>query len=79
MKFKKKATVCDLIEFQAGGPLPPDVEVRIPHGGSSFEVWNALHGSWIKLDPGDYINIPTPGDYYPIKASIVAINYQQVK
>jgi len=69
---------CELVEFHPGDPLPKDVEIRINRAVGSPEVYNALHKSWIKLDPGDYINVSTPGDYYPIKAHIVAASYERI-
>ena len=78
MKFKKKAMECELVCFVGlGDPLPDGVEIRYTTDGG-VEVWNALHGSWIKLELGDYLNVSTPGDIYPIKAHVVTESYEPV-
>jgi hypothetical protein len=77
MRYRKKAVECDLILFAGfGDPLPAGVEVRINQGRS--EVWNELHQSWIGLVAGDFINVSTPGDVYPIKADVVAASYERI-
>lgn len=77
MKFRKKAVDVDLVRFVGfGNPLPDTVELRQRNGRT--EVYNELHQSWIGLEPGDYLNVSTPGDIYPIKAAIVAETYEQL-
>ena len=81
MKFRKKATVCELVLFIAPPPDRPvsgDTPVfRRPDG--TFAVFNELHKSEITLESGDYVNVTTEGDYYPIKAHIVAESYEPVE
>ncbi len=79
MKFRPKASECELLEYCGLGDVgfPDDLMIRIA-SDSRPELWNALHRSWIALETGDYINITTPGDYYPINAHIVAAKYEPV-
>lgn len=79
MRFRKKASEADLVRYQPGGdPLPSDVRTRLTPDSSDIEVWNALHGSWIRLSPGDFINVTAPNDHYPIKRSVVETSYEPV-
>jgi hypothetical protein len=77
MKYRRRAADCDLVCFQPGDPLPADVRVRFG-GEDRYEVWNALHGSWIGLSPGDYLNVTTPGDHYPVKRAVVDAHYERI-
>lgn len=72
--YRKKATVQELIEYRPG-ELPLGVRTR--EDGSAY-VWNELHKSEVNLDPGDFVNVSTPGDLYPIKAAVVAESYELV-
>ncbi len=88
--FKKKATVQELVQYTRGtsrngsrylhmhqdGSAWPYVQIR--QDGTAY-VWNELHRSEINLDDGDYVNVTTPGDFYPIKAAIVAESYEPME
>ncbi len=76
-RYRKKATECELLQFKGlGDPIPAYVNLRMRD--SRIEVWNELHTSWIALESGDYLNISTPGDVYPIKARIVDESYEEI-
>ncbi len=77
MRYRKKAVECELIRFD--GTVPEGVsEVRLLENGGAC-VWNELHGSAINIEVGDFINVSTPGDIYPIKAAVVAETYEPVE
>lgn len=42
-------------------------------------VLDALHDSWISLEPGDYLVRGTKGEYYPIKEAVFHETYESVK
>lgn len=58
--------------------LPDGVQIRFQGEGDagSFEVYNALHDSWIKLKVGDWLNVQDLEDVYPIEASYFAEHYE---
>ncbi len=74
MKYRKKAIEVNLIEFT--GEPNNYVKTRI---NNSTYIWNNLHKSEINIEIGDFINISTPDDYYPIKKSIVESTYEKVE
>ncbi len=82
MKFRTKPAECELIEYRPATwqtDMPGDVSIRTrPDDLQRAAVWNELHQSAINLEPGDYVNVTNPGDYYPIKAHIVAAKYEPV-
>ncbi len=47
-------------------------------GEQQWAVWNALHGSRIKLKPGDGVNVSDPGDVYPSDRAICEARYERV-
>lgn len=55
---------------------PWPLNVRADAG--SHVVWNELHQSYIKLKPGDWVRVDTPGDTYPIDWGYLKENYEQV-
>ena len=73
---EKKPTQVKLIQLKELLELDQENDIEIRETPSSeYEVYNKLHQSWIKLELEDYINITTPGDYYPIKKHIVEASY----
>lgn len=75
MKFQKKAVQVELVQFTRTGPENGYVRAR---SDGTFFVWNDLHKSEIGIEYGDFINISTPGDYYPIKQHIVESTYDRL-
>lgn len=75
MKYQKKPIVVELVEFTRTGPENGYVRAR---SDGTFYVWNDLHKSEINIDYGDFINISSPGDYYPIKQHIVESTYMKM-
>ncbi len=83
MKYRSKPVVADLVVFSPAAvsvltATYPGLTLTLRHDGSAT-VFNALHGSQIKLREGDFINVTTPGDYYPIKAHVVAERYEPIE
>jgi len=76
MKAIKKPILVDVVRFDAETDLPPAVRVRFTE--KRWTVWNQLHDSWIGVTPGDYLNVTTPGDIYPIDAAYFAEHYDLV-
>jgi hypothetical protein len=72
---RKKPVECTLIQYNQCDDSP--AEVREING--RLEVYNKLHDYWIVLESDDYINISTPGDYYPIKRHIVESTYERIE
>jgi hypothetical protein len=72
MRAINKPREIEVVQYQAGGDLPPGVFIR-EDGKAS--VWNELHGSAIRLEPGDFVNITDPRDYYPIKREVFEKTY----
>ena len=80
MKYRSKPVVADLVVFSR--EATPHLTASYPglvltiHEDGPASVLNELHGSAIRLEEGDFINVTTPGDYYPIKAEVVATRYE---
>lgn len=53
-----------------------DIEIRKEDG--SFQIFNRLHKSWIKLELEDYVNITDLFDTYPISKKVFDETYQTV-
>lgn len=71
--YRKKPVEASLVQFT--GNLIPGVKIR--DNGSAF-VWNELHKSEINIERGDFVNITTPGDYYPIKKEVVERDFEKL-
>lgn len=46
--------------------------------GDLGEIWDALHETWVRLSIGDYIIKGVKGEFYPIKADVLAQTYDKV-
>jgi hypothetical protein len=84
MKAIKKANPINVVEVTSlpavqGGLDNVRIRARAGEFGHRFEVWNALHQSWIGVNVGDYLNVTDAGDVYPIDADYFAQNYEVVK
>lgn len=78
MKAIKKPIPIEVEEFQPNvQPWPKQVH-STPQG---YEVFNALHESWIKIQPGDYVNVTDKSgqDIYPIDRATFERTYDIVK
>lgn len=43
------------------------------------EIWDYLHETWIKLEPGDWIAEGVNGEFYPIKRDVFEETYEEIK
>lgn len=71
MKAVKRPIPIEVVQFTLAAP-PACVQARAD--GSHF-VWNELHQSEINIKPGDYLNVTSPGDIYPIEEAVFASTY----
>jgi len=46
---------------------------------SGGQVYNELHKSWINFDFGDFLNITSDGDVYPIERKVFFATYDRVE
>lgn len=76
-KYRKKPIAIDVICITADNRDEWPDEVKRTEAG--YEVYNALHDSWIKFKSGDWINITDPKDRYPIDAATFAATYEAVE
>lgn len=79
MKAIKRPIPIDVVKFppDAGDVIPVDVTLRSSEKGR-WEVWNALHASWVGFSEGDYLNVTNEQDVYPIEAQVFAVTYDVV-
>lgn len=75
MQAIKKPIPIEVAEFTGG---PSFQYQQRPKIGGGFEIWNALHGSWIGIEKGDYINVTNPQDTYPIQRKVFEETYDVV-
>lgn len=47
--------------------------------GTSWQIYNRLHDSWIIIKIGDYYRVDIDGDNYPIDAKYMEENYIEVE
>lgn len=76
MKFRKKPTTIEAIEF---GPssLPPGIRATmVREKDGEWQVWNELHRSWINVKLGDMVNITKYEDVYPIERATFDATYE---
>lgn len=57
---------------------PWPLDVGLPPDADYYAVWNGLHGSWIAIQPGDWVNVTDEGDTYPIAQQVFAERYEPV-
>jgi hypothetical protein len=74
MRFVKNPTEITAEIFD-GKTFPTGIEFRLVAG--TWEIYNALHDSWVKLKIGDYYRTDVPGDHYPIDKDYMAANYTE--
>lgn len=68
-RYQSKPRVITAVQFavETGTSTAQMLGVTIRRRGhDTYEVWNQLHESWIKLKPGDYVRIDDSNDNYPI-------------
>jgi len=77
MRFRKKPIEIEAVRVMdvRKGPLDPYLRLLAPYG-AVMEVYNRLHDSWIKVRPGDWINITDINDLYPIAESYFHEHYE---
>lgn len=82
MKAVKRPILIEVWEFQPGSEAPLSVQIRttVNGVGPRYQVLNNLHGSWIDVKPGDYLNVTdTSGrDIYPIDRKTFEQTYDLV-
>lgn len=79
MKAVKKPIAIDVTVFEASR-VPEGVKVKYDNSPESlgWHVFNELHGSWIGVKEGDFLNVTSLQDVYPIDASYFSMNYDVV-
>ena len=63
-EYKRKPAKSRAFKFQGMVDIPDEVLIVRTEDIDTFQVWNALHSSWINFKVGDYI-VGVPGDFYP--------------
>jgi hypothetical protein len=66
----------EVVQIFANTDWPKNVRFTETAG---FEVYNALHDSWIKFKAGDWINVTDPKDNYPTDVKVFADTYEAVE
>lgn len=83
MKAIKKPIPIDVEEFQPDRrPWPLGVVNNVTGDDLTtpqYQVWNALHSSWITIQPGDYVNVVDGQDLYPIDRATFERTYDIVE
>jgi hypothetical protein len=80
--FKNKPRQIEAVELIPGVLMPEGVKVRVVRGGApdAYEVYNALHDTWIKTKTGDMIRVDkAPLDVYPIDRETFDATYVDVE
>lgn len=79
-KFQRKPAVIEAIELVPGVLMPEGVLVRATtEGVDTYEVYNKLHDTWVKVRAGDLIRIDmAPEDVYPIEKTYLSENYDYI-
>lgn len=80
-KYRKKV---EIDAWQFTGDIPDDLIMairRVPDGFSShqvYQVYDALHFTWINFEVGDYIVRGVQGELYPVKEDVFKETYEAV-
>lgn len=78
MKAVKKAVVIEVVEFDPHDIVPVGAMLQVDPDDGSWRVFNELHTSWIGVKPGDYLNVTSLADVYPIDRAYFESHYDVV-
>lgn len=75
MKAIKKPIPIEVLEFD---PAQIPTGVLTVERDGEWKVFNRLHGSWIGVKSGDYLNVGSMADVYPIDRDTFLRTYDPV-
>lgn len=77
-RYRRKPGEITAIQFKASMSFTSIPAMIRNTGFGDWEVWNALHGSWIKFKDGDYIRVDDRNDNYPIDEETFRNSYELI-
>lgn len=80
--FRKKPVVIEAWRVADGMAFPEGADIRRMPTGSrppTWEVYDALHNSWVTFELGDWIIKGVRGEFYPCKPDVFDETYEAVE
>jgi hypothetical protein len=82
MKFRKKPVVIEAWRAEVDAQFPEGAQIRrllSPTGSAKpqYQVYDALHSTWVNFDLGDWIIKGVKGEFYPCKPDVFEATYEK--
>lgn len=83
MKYQKKPVVIDAWKTNLNFPnlgleISNDV-LPVLHPDGQWTIWDKLHDTEVKFEPGDWIIKGLKGEFYPCKPDVFEASYELVQ